>query len=79
MAKVASEAEFIQCDITYDDIQEYPYIFNAVAFNSMSMEWMVIARVRLNRQTAEAYALAFLQGVPALIHVSNRVQHFWVY
>ena len=43
MAKVASEAEFIQCDIMYDDIQEYPYIFNAVAFNSVSMEWMVIA------------------------------------
>ena len=59
MAKVASEAEFIQNDITYDDIQEYPYIFNVVAFNSMSMDLMVIARVRLNRQTAEANALAF--------------------
>ena len=46
---MASEAEFIQCDITYDDLQEYPYTFNAVAFNSTSMEWMVIARVRLNK------------------------------
>ena len=59
IARVASEAEFIQCDITYDDLSNYPYLFNAVAFNSVSMEWMVIARVRLNRQTSEAYALAF--------------------
>lgn len=59
MATVASEAEFIQCGITYDDLSDYPYLFNAVAFNSVSMEWMVIARVRLNRQTSKAYALAF--------------------
>lgn len=59
MAKIASEAEFMQCDITYDDLSDYPYLFNAVAFNSVSMEWMVIAHVRLNRQTSEAYALAF--------------------
>ena len=59
MVKIASEAEFIQCDITYDELQDYPYIFNAVAFNSVSMEWMVIARIRLNKQTANAYALAF--------------------
>lgn len=38
MAKVASEAELIQCDITYDDLRDYPYLFNAVAFNSVSME-----------------------------------------
>ena len=28
MAKIASEADFIQCDITYDDCKDYPYIFN---------------------------------------------------
>ena len=59
MAKVASEADFIQCDITYDDCRDYPYIFNAVAFNKVSMEWMVVARLRLDAQTASAYALAF--------------------
>ena len=48
MAKVASEADFIQCDITYDDCRDYPYIFNAVAFNKVSMEWVVIARLRLD-------------------------------
>ena len=25
MAKVASEADFIQCDITYDSCKDYPY------------------------------------------------------
>ena len=59
MTKVATESDFIQCDITYDECKEYPYIFNAVAFNSTVMEWMVVVRVRLDKQTAEAYALAF--------------------
>ena len=59
MAKVASEADFIQCDITYDDCRDYPYIFNAVAFNKVSMEWMVVARLRLDAQSASAYALTF--------------------
>ena len=59
MAKVASEADFIQCDITYDDCRDYPYIFNAVAFNKVSMEWVVVARLRLDAQSASAYALAF--------------------
>ena len=59
MAKVACEADFIQCDITYDECRDYPYIFNAVAFNKVSMEWMVVARLRLDAQTALAYSLAF--------------------
>ena len=29
------------------------------AFNSTVMEWMVVARIRLDKQIAEAYALAF--------------------
>ena len=32
MVKVASEADFMQCDITYDDCKYYPYIFNACGF-----------------------------------------------
>ena len=58
MAKVAREADFIQCSVTYDDCRDYPYIFNAVAFNKVSMEWMVVACLRLDAQTASAYALA---------------------
>ena len=59
MAKVASEADFIQCDITYDDCKDYPYIFNAVAFNKVTMEWMVVARIRLNKQDTFGYGIAF--------------------
>jgi len=59
MTNVAVESDFMQCDITYDACKEYPYIFNAVAFNSLLMEWMVVARVRLDKQTAEGYGLAF--------------------
>ena len=59
MTKVIADAEFIQCDITYDNCKNYPYIFNAVAFNKVSMEWMVVARLRLNKQCTDAYSLAF--------------------
>ena len=57
MTKVATKSDLIQCDITYDECKEYPYIFNAVVFNSTVMEWMVVVRVRLDKQTAEAYML----------------------
>lgn len=59
MAKVASAADFLQCDITYDELSAYPYLFNAVAFNTATMEWMVIARIRLSKQNAAAHCIAF--------------------
>ena len=59
MSKIAIEADFLQCDITYDDCREYPYLFNAVAFDNTSMEWVVVARVRLDTQSSAGYALCF--------------------
>ena len=59
MVKVASKADFMQCDITYDDCKDYPYIFNAVAFDNISMEWIVVARLRLDCQSSAGYALCF--------------------
>ena len=38
---------------------DYPYLFNAVAFDEITMEYTIIARVRLSQKTAEAYALSF--------------------
>ena len=38
MTKVAAESDFIQCNITYNECKDNPYIFNAVAFNSIVME-----------------------------------------
>ena len=46
-------------DITYNETREYPYIFNAGIFNYTTMEWMVIGRIRMNKQDSNAYALAF--------------------
>ena len=59
MVTVAANSQFIQSDITYDNFKDYPYIFNAVAFNFTSMEWMVIGQVRQDKQNKEAYSLAF--------------------
>ena len=30
MSRIATEADFLQCDITYDDCRDFPYLFNAV-------------------------------------------------
>ena len=57
MAKNASEADFIQCDITYDNCRA-SYIFNAVAFDKISMDW-IVARLRLDSQTSAGWALSF--------------------
>ena len=49
----------MQCDVTHKETREYPYIFHAVIFNYTTMEWMVIGRIRMNKQDSNAYALAF--------------------
>ena len=48
-----------QCDITYDETRDYPYLFNAVVFNHTLMEWMIIGRIRLDKQNTNAYCLTF--------------------
>ena len=54
MLKVATAVDFMQCDITYAECTEYPYLFNAVVNNRM-----VIGRICMNKQDSCAYALAF--------------------
>ena len=61
MAEVLSKAEFIEADITFNETKEYPYLFNVVAFNELTMEWMVVSRVRMNQQDHKAYRLGFLK------------------
>ena len=55
MSKVATGAEFMQCDVTYDECQEYRYLFTAVVFNLTTMEWRIICRIRMDRQDSNAY------------------------
>ena len=52
MPIIAAASEFIQTDVTYDGSREYSYLFNAVAFDGITMEYTIIARVRLSQQTA---------------------------
>ena len=59
MAEIAATADFIQTDITYDHMQCYKYLFHAVGFNHVTMEWMIIARIWMDKQSSNAYALGF--------------------
>ena len=59
MSEILSKAEFIETDITYNETKEYPYLFNAATFNEMTMDWVVVSRVRLTKQDHQAYCLAF--------------------
>lgn len=59
MSEILSKAESIEADITYNETKEYPYLFNAAAFNETTMDWVVVSRVRLTKQDHIAYCLAF--------------------
>ena len=41
MNQVTSGADFMTLH-NYDETNDYPYLFNAVAFNDILMEWMII-------------------------------------
>ena len=71
-SKVASEADLLQCDITYDDCKEYPYLFNAVAFDHTAMEWIVVGRVRLDSQSSAGYALCYKKNCLKSVGVQTR-------
>ncbi len=59
MAKVLSVSPFIEADITFDENKEYPYMFNVTAFDDITMKWIIVCRIRVTKQTAEAYSLCF--------------------
>ena len=59
MSKILARAEFVETDITFNETKEYPYVFNMVAFNQITIEWMVVSRVRMTREDHNAYALGF--------------------
>ena len=50
---------FLEADVTYNENTEYKYLFNLAAFNSVTVEWMVVGRTRMISESAEAYKLAF--------------------
>ena len=54
MAKIVSGA-----DVTYPSVKDFPYLLNIVAFNCLTMEYMVCARASMDRVNVNAYKLAF--------------------
>ncbi|XP_078371074.1 uncharacterized protein LOC144654724 [Oculina patagonica] len=59
MAKILSSADFIVVDVTFPSVADFPYLLNVVAFNHLTMEYMICGRANLDRLTAEAYQVAF--------------------
>lgn len=59
MSSLLAKSQFIEADITYNENREYKYLFNVAAFNEVTMQWMVVSRVRLTSQSALAYKLAY--------------------
>lgn len=54
--KVLSTAQFTECDLTYNESIECPYLFNVLAFNDDTMD---VARVHLDKEGAKGYGLAY--------------------
>ena len=60
MSSLLAESEFVEADITYiNETREYPYLFNMVAFSYVTMDWVIVSRVRMTKQDASAYCLAY--------------------
>ena len=59
MNEMLAQSEIVEADIICTETKKYPYLFNMVSFNYTTMDWMVVSRIRLSQQNADAYALAF--------------------
>ena len=59
MSTTLASTPFIETDVTYNETKEYPYLFNAAAFDPITMHWMVVCRIRITKQTKLEYALCF--------------------
>ena len=61
MSQVLVSAPFIEADITYDETTQFPYTFNVTAFDDVLLQWIVVCRIRVTSQSAQAYALCFMK------------------
>lgn len=79
MTQVLANTDFVEADVTLNETKEYTYLFNMTGFDEVSMEWVVVSRVRMDKQTWEAFALAFkkrLKRPPKTAPSSHWVVHF---
>ena len=61
MSKIMANADFMQVDVTYGENFVLPYIFNAMAFDEITMKWVIIARMRCNKENATMYETVFMK------------------
>ena len=52
-------ADFIQTDVTYGENKVLPYLFNATVFAEVTMKWVIVTRLRCNKENSEMYKKAF--------------------
>jgi len=57
MSKVMASADFIQVDVTENSV--LPYLFNATAFDEITMKWIIIAQMQSNKENTSMYEIAF--------------------
>ena len=61
MSNIMAGADFMQVDVMYGENSVLPYLFNATAFDETTMKWVIIARMRCNKENATMYEIAFKQ------------------
>ena len=59
MSKIMAAADFLQADVTYGKNKILPYLFNATVFDEVTMKWVIVARLRSNKENSEMYRKAF--------------------
>ena len=59
MCQLLSTSDFVEAEITFNESLEYPYLFNMVAFDEVTMEWTTVSHIRMDKQDTTAHALAF--------------------
>ena len=61
MSKVMAAADFIHTNVTFGENRALPYLFNATAFDEVKMKWVIVTRLRCNKENSEIYKKAFTQ------------------
>ena len=59
MCTLLAESELVEADVTYNETRDYTYLFNMVALNYVTMKWAVVSCVRMDKQNANTYGLAY--------------------
>ena len=59
MSKIMAAADFLQADVTYAKNKILLYLFNTTMFDELTMNWVIVAHLRSNKESSEMYRKAF--------------------